>query len=163
MNLPLNIDPQQMLLHLFNLVILGGGLYLLLYKPVKNFIDKRLELYATQERETKDSLKDAKRLKEKYEKKLLESEKEIEALKAKSEKETVELQREKIVEAENEASLIIKKARETALREHDEIMRGISDEVKQVAVEAAEKTLLKANDDPFEEFLNIAERSLGDE
>ena len=35
MNIPLNIDFQQILLHLLNFAILGGGLYLLLYKPVK--------------------------------------------------------------------------------------------------------------------------------
>ena len=31
MNIPLNIDWQQILLHLLNFVILAGGLYLLLY------------------------------------------------------------------------------------------------------------------------------------
>lgn len=39
MNIPLNIDWQQILLHLFNFSILVGGLYLLLFKPVKNFMD----------------------------------------------------------------------------------------------------------------------------
>ncbi len=37
MGIPLNIDWQQILLHIFNLLILVGGLYLLLYKPVKDF------------------------------------------------------------------------------------------------------------------------------
>lgn len=32
MNIPLNIDWQQILLHLFNFAILAGGLYLLLYR-----------------------------------------------------------------------------------------------------------------------------------
>ena len=41
MNLPLNIDFQQILLHLLNFVILAGGLYLLLYKPVNKFIKKK--------------------------------------------------------------------------------------------------------------------------
>ena len=36
--MPLNIDWQQILLHLLNFVILAGGLYFLLYKPVKNFM-----------------------------------------------------------------------------------------------------------------------------
>ena len=38
MNIPLNIDWQQILLHFFNFSILVGGLYLLLFKPVKSFI-----------------------------------------------------------------------------------------------------------------------------
>ena len=36
MNIPLNIDWQQILLHFFNFSILVGGLYLLLFKPVKD-------------------------------------------------------------------------------------------------------------------------------
>ncbi len=32
MNIPLNIDWQQILLHLLNFVILAGGLYFLLYQ-----------------------------------------------------------------------------------------------------------------------------------
>ena len=38
MKLPLNIDWQQILLHALNLVILVGGLYALLFKPVKKTI-----------------------------------------------------------------------------------------------------------------------------
>ena len=40
MGIPLNVDWQQILLHLFNFIILFGGLWLLLYKPVKNFMAK---------------------------------------------------------------------------------------------------------------------------
>ena len=45
MNIPLNIDWQQILLHLLNFVILAGGLYLLLYQPVKAFMEKRQAYY----------------------------------------------------------------------------------------------------------------------
>ena len=45
MNIPLNIDWQQILLHLFNFTILAGGLYLLLYRPVKEFMKKRDAYY----------------------------------------------------------------------------------------------------------------------
>ena len=48
MNIPLNIDWQQILLHLMNFVILAGGLYFLLYKPVKAFMDKRAAYYQEQ-------------------------------------------------------------------------------------------------------------------
>lgn len=41
MGIPLNVDWQQILLHLFNFIILFGGLWLLLYKPVKDFMAKR--------------------------------------------------------------------------------------------------------------------------
>ena len=39
--MPLNIDWQQILLHLLNFAILAGGLYFLLYAPVKSFMAKR--------------------------------------------------------------------------------------------------------------------------
>ena len=38
MGVPLNIDWQQILLHMFNLIILTGGLYFLLYQPVTAFM-----------------------------------------------------------------------------------------------------------------------------
>ena len=47
-NIPLNIDWQQILLHLLNFAILAGGLYLLLYKPVKAFMAKREGWYQQQ-------------------------------------------------------------------------------------------------------------------
>ena len=46
MGVPLNIDWQQILLHVFNLIILTGGLYFLLYQPVTAFMKKRQEYYA---------------------------------------------------------------------------------------------------------------------
>ena len=43
--MPLNIDWQQILLHLLNFVILFTGLWFLLYKPVRAFMQKRREHY----------------------------------------------------------------------------------------------------------------------
>ena len=60
MNIPLNVDWQQILLHLFNFAILAGGLYFLLFKPVKDFMDKRLAYYQGMEKEAADKLEQAK-------------------------------------------------------------------------------------------------------
>ena len=43
--MPLNIDWQQILLHLFNFIILAAGLSFLLFKPVKKFMAQREESY----------------------------------------------------------------------------------------------------------------------
>ena len=51
MGVPLNIDWQQILLHMFNLIILTGGLYFLLYQPVTAFMKKRQEYYAAREKD----------------------------------------------------------------------------------------------------------------
>lgn len=55
MQLPLNIDWQQILLHALNLVILVGGLYALLFKPVKKFMDQRAENYQKMKADAEDA------------------------------------------------------------------------------------------------------------
>ena len=66
MNLPLNIDVQQILLHIFNFVILAVGLYFLLYKPVKQFMDNRTHDLKVQMAEAKEKLDNAQKQEKKY-------------------------------------------------------------------------------------------------
>ena len=47
--MPLNIDFQQILLHMLNFVILFAGLGLLLYTPVRRFLNKRHDDIAKKE------------------------------------------------------------------------------------------------------------------
>ena len=70
MNIPLNIDWQQILLHLLNFAILAGGLYLLLYKPVKAFMEQRQAYYQGIDTQAAEKLKDAERLEATYQAKL---------------------------------------------------------------------------------------------
>ena len=81
MGVPLNIDWQQILLHLFNFLILFGGLYLLLYRPVKAFMDKRTAYYADMDAEAKRKLADAERQEKQYRDHLANVENEADALK----------------------------------------------------------------------------------
>ena len=60
MNIPLNIDWQQIILHLLNFAILAGGLYFLLYRPVRKFMDQREEHYRQMENEAQQRLDQAK-------------------------------------------------------------------------------------------------------
>ena len=50
--MPLGIDFTQILLHFFNVIILFVGLYILLYAPVKAFMQKRSDYYADLEKNT---------------------------------------------------------------------------------------------------------------
>ena len=77
MNIPLNIDWQQILLHLMNFVILAGGLYFLLYKPVKAFMDKRAAYYQEQADQAAQTTQAAQQLKADYEAKLSAADDEI--------------------------------------------------------------------------------------
>ena len=66
MNIPLNIDWQQIILHLLNFAILAGGLYFLLYRPVRKFMDQREEHYRQMETEAQQRLDQAKATEEEY-------------------------------------------------------------------------------------------------
>ena len=46
-SLPLNIDWQQILLHVFNFIILATVLTFVLFKPVRKFMREREEKYKT--------------------------------------------------------------------------------------------------------------------
>ena len=59
MKLPLNVDLQQILLHLFNVVLLFGILYFLLYKPIKDFMNKRTQYYKDMDDKAKADLEEA--------------------------------------------------------------------------------------------------------
>lgn len=59
MGMPLNIDWQQILLHMFNFVLLTGGLYILLFKPVKSFMEKRQAGYEKQKADAAEAVKAA--------------------------------------------------------------------------------------------------------
>ncbi len=67
---PLNIDWQQILLHLFNFTILFGALYILLYKPVRDFMAKRTAYYADMDARAEDALKSAEESRESYDEKV---------------------------------------------------------------------------------------------
>ncbi len=78
---PLNIDFQQILLHLLNVAILFAILYFLLYKPVKNFIDKRKQEYRDLDDAANSKMKEAEDLKEAYDAKLKQADDEIRTMK----------------------------------------------------------------------------------
>ena len=75
--MPLNIDFQQIFLHLLNFTILFAALDLLLYRPVKAFMDARAAGYAEKDRQARETLEEAERVKADYERKLAEASGEI--------------------------------------------------------------------------------------
>ena len=77
MGVPLNIDWQQILLHVFNFIILAGGLWLLLYKPVKDFMTKREKYYKDIDDSANEKAEKAKESERLYEERIAGAEKEI--------------------------------------------------------------------------------------
>lgn len=155
--MPLNIDIQQILLHMLNLAILLAAVYFLLYNPVKKFMDKRNSLFDERENKVTEAEKEAQALKKEYTDKLSVVEEEISALKTESEK-SARIQAEKTVaEAEARANEIIKSAKEKARAEHDIIIDSAYDEITKLAEEEAKKVVFESTQQAYDHFLDAVE------
>ena len=141
MNLPLNIDWQQILLHLFNFAILSLGLYLLLYKPVKSFMDKRAETIAKQAEDAKSKLDEAEALKLEYEKRLESADKEAADIKAKALEQAQSAADTKLTDAEKQKEKIISDAKAAAQRQKEKVLEESKQEIIELAAQMAEKVL----------------------
>ena len=158
MSIPLNIDWQQILLHLFNFAILAGGLYLLLYRPVKQFMEQRQSYYQNIHQEAQQVKEQADQMKAEYQEKMSQVEKTIAQRQADAEQELEQLRSQQVADAKQEAEEILAKAQENAQREKTEMISKASKELVDIAVTAAEKIALGAGGDPYEQFLTLAER-----
>ena len=143
MNIPLNIDWQQILLHLLNFVILAGGLYLLLYKPVKTFMEKRQQYYQEQDAKAAKTLADAEKTAAEVRQQLKNADADAAA---------------KLAAAQKSAEQILADAHAAAQREHDKLLSDAQKELKDLAVTATEKLVLQSDGDAFDQFLDAAER-----
>ena len=157
MNIPLNIDWQEILLHLFNFTILAGGLYLLLYRPVKEFMQKRDAYYQGINDQAEQLKQQADQLKKDYQQKLSEADSEIVQKRADAQKQLEAFRQQQVSQAEKQAQAILQKAKESADREHEQMLSKASKELTDLAVSAAEKIVLKDQGDPYDQFLNLVE------
>ena len=159
MNIPLNIDWQQILLHLFNFIILGGGLYFLLFKPVKKFMDKRVKYYEDMDKAAKDKIAEAESTKAEFTRRLADAEGEIEAKRVAASKEIAEQNMREIAHATAEAEKIISDAKHGAEREYEKAIANAKKDIADMAMTAAEKIVYSSVSDSFDAFLNVAEEN----
>ena len=155
--MPLNIDWQQILLHLLNFAILCGGLYLLLYKPVKDFMAKRLDQYERREAETQAREADADAAKEKYQALLRQAEQEILARREKVGEELEEEKRQQLAEARAEARKILSTAAKTAELRTKKALEESHEEIRALAIGMVERMVVENSGDALDQFLNEAE------
>ena len=163
MNIPLNIDWQQILLHMLNTAVLFCALYFLLYKPIKRFIDSRSEAYKKIDEETKKNLADSERIKAEYEQKLIDADGEIAKRRIDAENEIIEQSEQRISDAKAEADRIINLARIDAEKQHDRIISSANDEIEELAAAAAEKLVFSDTSEAYDRFLNSVEGQPKDE
>jgi F-type H+-transporting ATPase subunit b len=164
MSVPLNIDWQQILLHLLNFVILAGGLYLLLYKPVKKFMDGRTAHYQEAEEQATTKLKQAEDLRAEYESRLRDAEAEIAQRKATAFQEAEKASEQRLLQAQTQADEIIAAARQRGQQEREKILANTQIEITDMVTTATERLLLQASaSEAYDQFLSAAERSGADE
>ncbi len=155
--MPLNIDLQQILLHLLNFVILGGGLYFLLYKPIRNFMEQREKHYASMEDQAKLTMAEADQLRDTYARKLSEADEELGQMRKEAEE---ELAKERIhMEEENKknAEALKEKAIQEAEMERDKMLYQARKEIRGLAEDAAERLARQQLNELYDEFLDTAE------
>ncbi len=152
---PLNIDPQQILLHWMNLAILAGGLYFLLYKPVKEFMAKREAYYKELDGQAQDKLARAEELKAEYQAKLDGAGEEIRQARARAQQSAQQSAQEQLDQAQEQANQIVAHAHVEAERVREQGLRDSQQELRRLAEEATRRLALRQ--DPFDQFLDLAE------
>ena len=155
--MPLNIDFQQILLHWMNLAILTGGLYVLLYKPVKQFMDKREAHYQELERQAADKLAQAEQLKAERQAQLDQAGEEIRQARAKAQQSAQQAAQEQLDQAQVQAQHIVAKAQAEAEQSRERIRRESQRELRELAAQAAKRLAARPGTDPFDQFLDLAE------
>lgn len=160
---PLNVDPQQILLHWMNLAILTGGLYFLLFKPVKQFMEKREAHYRELDRQTADKLAQAERLKADCQAKLDRADEEIRQERARAQQAAAQSAQEQLDQAQEQAQRIIAKAKTEAEQSRARALRESQKEMRELAARAAKKLAARPGGDFFDQFLDLTEGGGTDE
>ena len=160
--MPLNINYQQILLHLFNFVILAAGLYLLLYKPVFAFMQKRQDHYAEMERQAAEKEAAAQSALDAYNQRLKTADEEIQRRAAMSGQQADAEKQERLQRAQEQADKLLDAARAAARQERETILESAQKDIAEMVVSAAEK-LVRAQADPqkdkalYDRFLEAAQ------
>ncbi|MBQ0018815.1 MAG: ATP synthase F0 subunit B [Clostridiales bacterium] len=157
---PLNIDWQQIMLHLLNFTILFGALWILLYKPVKDFIAKREKYYEDIDQKAQDNLKASETERDEYKARISQLDQEIRAEKEKAREDIDKVTSQRIQEARDEAEQILNDAKAEAERQKEKIITSAQKEISDMVTEATEKLALEQSaSDAFDQFLDAAERT----
>ena len=155
--MPLNIDWQQILLHWMNLAILTGGLYFLLFKPVKQFIETREAHYREMEEQAQDKLAQAEQLKADCQAKLDHADEEIHQERVRAQQSAAQAAQEQLDQAGEQAQHIIAKAKAEAEQSRERALRESQKEMRELAAKAAKKLAAQPGTDFFDQFLDLTE------
>lgn len=158
--MPLGIDITQILLHMFNVVILFGGMYIILYSPVKKFMKQRDEHYKQIDESAQQKLAEAEEKNAEYEEKLKNVEAEISQQKKKASMDIATMRSNAEAEAKDAASKIIEDAKKDAENQRRAIVESAKKDITEMVEEATRKVVLAGStSEAYDMFLDNAERS----
>ena len=138
---------------MFNLIILGFGLYLLLYKPVKAFMDKREAYYKDLDDSANKKNEDADKLLKEYQDTLAKADEEIKEKKNIAMKELDDKVNSELNKAKEYAKRIVEDAKAQGQKKHDELVESANKDICDLAIKATSKLVDKTLDDSYDEFL----------
>ena len=161
--MPLNIDIQQILLHMLNFVILFAALWFLLYKPVKKFIDDREAAYKKTSDEAEAKMKKADEALSGLSAALAEKEEEAARERTRILASAQAAYQEKLDEAQKRADRIVEDARAEADTIRQKAVRRSSRDISELAVESVEKAVMSSAEEAFETFLSTVEKEQSNE
>ena len=158
----LGFDLVQVLLHMLNFVILAGGLTLLLFKPVRKFLDERKARFEALEQQNLAAQEESVRLQESYARRISDAEAEIAELRTRAERESAETAKAYLEAAKEKAAAIISAAEQEAETRRAQILDSAQTEIGELVIEAAQKLLVDTADAErtsalYDEFLRRAE------
>lgn len=138
---------------MFNLIILGFGLYYILYKPVKVFVDKREAYYKELDDSANKKNEDADKLLKEYQDKLAKADEEIKDKKNIAMKELDDKVNSELNKAKEDAKRIVEDAKAQGQKKHDELVESANKDICDLAIKATSKLVDKTLDDSYDEFL----------
>ncbi len=143
----MDIDFAQMIFAITNFLILLVAMYFLMYKPLKQTMDKRHDKIKS-DIETAESLKeDADKMKEEISAELAKSRETAQDIINRAQK-TADMQKEEIIaSAKAEANKIVEKANAEIKEEKEKALGEIRDEAAALAISAASKLIDQSLDD----------------
>ena len=165
--MPLNIDILQILLHMFNFVILAGGLTFLVYSPVKKFLDGRAKHFEEIQKQNADAAAENEALKLKYEQMISEANEQISTMRAEAERETARVSKAYLDDANEKAHNIIVNAEHDAEARREHILNVAQAEIRELVVSATQKLLTdtatpEQDSAMYDEFIRLADKAITD-
>lgn len=165
--MPLNIDLLQILLHIFNFLILAGGLTLLLFKPINKFLEERKAYFENAQKELSEKEALNEQLKTEYEQKLKEANEEITEKRIAFEKEIADVSKAALEKAKQTAKSIVTAAEKEAEDRKEHILDSAQTEIGELVITATQKLLSdtvspERNSALYDEFIRLADKTIAD-